>query len=445
MNTCNDWRMYHIYPMGFCQAPTKNDFSSAPQPRLDQIKDWIPHLKSLEINALYLGPIFESTSHGYDTQDYYAVDRRLGTIQSVKSLIEHLHQEGIKVILDGVFNHVGRDFWAFRDLLWHQEKSWYKDWFAHVNFHHRSPYKDRFSYEGWNGHYNLVKLNLQNPDVVHHLLDAVKMWITELQIDGLRLDACDVVDMNFLSQLSAFTKKIKPDFWLMGEIIHGDYRRWVNESMLDSVTNYECYKGLWSSMNDTNLFEIEYALTRQFGENGLYKHCSLYNFTDNHDVSRVASSLKNPFHLHPLYLLLFTMPGIPSIYYGSEWGIEGKKISGTDHPLRPYINREQMEKGNFGKNVKETIIRLSKIRKTLKALKGGDYKTLHISLSQLAFRRTYEDQQVIVLLNIEEKSKEISLNIPISGYDLLNHEEMSVTAKDTILLYPNWGRIIKVH
>jgi glycosidase len=223
----------------------------------------------------------------------------------------------MRLILDGVFNHVGRDFWAFRDVLSAREQSVYREWFAGLKFGESSPYHDPFTYEGWNGHYSLVKLNLHHPAVVQHLFDAVSLWVEEFNIDGLRLDAADSIDIEFLRKLADFCQNLRPDFWLMGEVVHGDYRHWANDQALDSVTNYECYKGLYSSHVDRNYFEIGYSLNRQFGPDGLYRHLPLYNFVDNHDVNRVMSYLKNPAHLYPLYCLLFTMPGIPSIYYGS--------------------------------------------------------------------------------------------------------------------------------
>ena len=295
-------------------------------------------MKRLGVNALYVGPVFESTAHGYNTADFFTVDRRLGRNDTLKELIATLHQHNIRVILDGVFHHVGRDFWAFQDLKRNMQSSKFADWFAGLCFDQPSPYGDSFTYDGWKGHYDLVKLKLKHPAVRQHLFKAVEMWMREWNIDGLRLDAADCIDKDFLIALSEYCKTITPNFWLMGEVVAGDYREWVNATMLDSVTNYVCYKGLYSSHVDRNYFEIAYSLNRQFGCDGTCKDCLLYNFVDNHDVDRVASRLDNPAHLYPLYCLLFTMPGIPSIYYGSEWGIEGRKDSGSDAPLRPAID-----------------------------------------------------------------------------------------------------------
>ncbi|RKX83293.1 MAG: alpha-amylase, partial [Spirochaetes bacterium] len=337
---------YHIYPLGFCGAPVKNDFQSEPVERLLKILDWIDHFKSMGINALYLGPVFESAEHGYDTVNYFTVDRRLGTNETLKRVVMELHNNGIKVVLDAVFNHTGRDFFAFKNLQHYGESSIYKEWFYGLDFNNRSPLNDPFDYHTWDGHYNLVKFNLNNPDTSEHLFEAVKMWVGEFNIDGLRLDAAADLTEGFMQNLSTLTKELKKNFWLMGEVVHGDYNIWANKNTLQSTTNYECYKGLYSSFNDTNMHEIAYALKRQSGSGGVYKNIRLYNFLDNHDVDRIASSLHNRTHLFPLHILLFTMPGIPSIYYGSEWGITGHKGGYNDMALRPSLDLDSMYKEN---------------------------------------------------------------------------------------------------
>jgi glycosidase len=295
----------------------------------------IPRLEELGINALYLGPLFESTAHGYDTLDYYHVHRRLGNNEDLRTLVRAFHDRDFRVILDGVFNHVGRHFFAFRDLAEKREASAYRDWFYHLDFNRPSPLGDPFSDEGWSGCYDLVKLNGASRDVREHLFGAVKFWIEEFDIDGLRLDAADQLLPDFMDELSSRSKEMKRDFWLMGEVVHRDYRNWVRAGRLDSVTNYELYKSLWSSFNDRNFYELSWSLKRQSGPDGMYQNLKLYTFTDNHDVNRAASVLRSHAHLFPLYGLLFTMPGIPSIYYGSERGIRGEKRNNSDSALRP--------------------------------------------------------------------------------------------------------------
>lgn len=442
---------YHIYPLGFCGAPARNDFCSPANPRLEHLYNWMDHLLALGINALYLGPLFESSAHGYDTVDYYHVDRRLGNNETLTKLVSALHQKGIRVILDGVFNHVGRNFWAFHDVQTYGERSAYCGWFQGLRFGTRSPYNDPFTYEGWNGHHSLVKLNLHNPAVREHLFQAVATWMREFGIDGLRLDAADCIAPDFLKALAAFCKGIRPDFWLMGEVVHGDYRRWANPDTLDSVTNYECYKGLYSSLNNKNYYEIAYALERQFGKNGLYGQLPLYAFADNHDVNRAASELKNSAHLYPLYGLLFTMPGVPSIYYGSEWGIKGKRNNGTDAPLRPYLNLGDVTQNSPQPQLADLIARLAKIRLAAQALRYGDYSQLVVCHEQLAFARQAPEECIIVALNAAAKAIPFEVDVPTrSGsrlVDLLNEgDSFEIQAGRAKLdaVPPCWMRIMAV-
>jgi cyclomaltodextrinase len=403
---------YHIYPLGMCGAPARNDFQSAPQERLERLHSWIPHLEELGVNAVYLGPLFESTAHGYDTADYYRVDRRLGTGSTLRELAGALHARGIRLILDGVFHHVGRDFWAFRKLLEEGEGSEYRHWFVGVDFARRSPRGDPFAYEGWRGHYDLVKLNLAHAPVREHLFGAVRGWMEEFGIDGLRLDVAEDIAPAFLRELAAFCRGVRPDFWLLGEAIHGDYRRLAGPSMLDSVTNYEAYKGLYSSHNDRNYFEIAHTLKREFGEAGMYRGLPMYGFADNHDVNRVASTLRDPAHLFPLYVLLFTMPGVPSVYYGSEWGIHGTRSQGDDRALRPELREPVAPADAPHPGLAGQIARLARIRQQVGALRHGDYQELHVASQQLAFARVTEGSRAIVMVSSAAEAAAVSVATP---------------------------------
>ncbi len=366
-------------------------------------------------------------------------------------LIAAFHANGIRVILDGVFNHVGRDFWAFRDVQERREQSAYGGWFQGLTFGQTSPYHDPFAYEGWNGHYDLVKLNLHNPDVKQHLFQAIEMWRRDFQIDGLRLDVADCLDFGFLRELGTFCRNLRSDFWLMGEVVHGDYRRWANADTIDSVTNYECYKGLYSSLLDKNYFEIAYALNRQFGASGLYREVPLYNFADNHDVDRVASQLTNPAQLYPLYCLLFTMPGVPSLYYGSEWGLEGKRANGSDAPLRPPLDRAALPQTAAQRDIASAIARLARLRQNSPALRYGDYRQLFVSHEQLAFARQAADESMIVLLNASDQPASFEVNLPLAGasqlVDVLNDGEVFHAAQGKVRIdtvWPHWARVLEV-
>lgn len=437
----SDAIFYQIYPLGFCGAPKFNDKSEGVTSRIKKVIDWIPYLKSLNINAIYFGPIFESTEHGYDTDDYYVIDRRLGSNEDFKEVSKILHENGIRVVLDGVFNHVGRNFWAFRDVIENKQNSKYCGWFNNLNFNGGSPMGDPFTYDAWEGHYNLVKLNLKNPEVVSHLLGAVNMWMDEFNIDGLRLDAADCVDLDFFHELNKFTKSKKENFWLMGEIIHGDYTRWAKNGYLDSVTNYECYKGIYSSHNDKNYFEIAYSLNRQFGNGGIYKDLLLYNFADNHDVNRVASTLNNKENLFNEYTMIYTMPGIPSIYYGSEWGIEGVKVNGSDEELRPEINLSDIIENDLSNH----ISKLGNIYMKLAPLRKGSYEQVLVRNEQLIYKRTYDNETVYVLLNLSDT--EYGVNLKVDGQnqvkDILNNEIITVNNNDLYtIISPHGARII---
>ncbi len=439
---------YHIYPLGFCGAPQQNDHFPNPVARLNKIITWLDHIQNLGFNSLYLGPVFESSRHGYDTVDYYHIDRRLGTNADMVTLSEEVHQRGMNLVLDGVFNHVGRDFWAFKDVLANGKDSPFCDWFANLSFDGNSPHGDPFTYEGWNGHYDLVKLNLHNPQVKDHLFFAVESWIQDYHIDGIRLDAADQLDMSFNEALAEFCKRRNPDLWLMGELIHGDYAKWVRPGRYDSCTNYECYKGLFSSFNDRNLFEIAYSLKRQFGEFGIYQDLLLYSFADNHDVDRVASQLKDNADLFNLYTLLYTMPGIPSVYYGSEWGINGRKLNGSDDPLRPNLDLHMAIDSAPQPDLPDHLKRLAAIRAEVSALRAGNFQQVLVASQQFVFQREMEGTKVLVAVNASDKQEEIVLpnRQTANGrwMDLLNPGvEWIAQGEQTILILPpKWSRIL---
>ena len=384
---------YQIYPLGFCGAPFEND--GVLTPRIRKVIDWIPHIKNLGANDIYFSPVFESDTHGYNTRDFRKIDVRLGTNEDFADVCQALHKEGIKVVLDGVFNHVGRGFWAFQDVL---EKRWdspYKDWF-HISFDGNSNYNDGLWYEGWEGNYDLVKLNLCHPDVKQHIFDSIRSWVEEFDIDGLRLDVAYCLDENFVRELRAFCDSLKPDFFLVGEMLHGDYNRLMNDSMLHSATNYECYKGLFSSFNSMNMFEIIHSLLRQFGPENwtLYRGKHLLCFVDNHDVSRIASNLTNEQHLPLIYALCFGMPGIPCVYYGSEWGAKANKSEG-DSALRACFDAP------VENDLTAWISKLAAAKKASNALNYGDFRSVVLTNRQCIFERKTDSERVLVAINAD--------------------------------------------
>ena len=386
---------YQIYPIGFCGAPTANDGKTVS--RILKLKDWSSYLESLGISSILLNPIFESDNHGYDTRDYKKIDCRLGTNEDFAEVCKDLHAHNVKIVLDGVFNHVGRGFWAFKDV---QEKKWdspYKDWFC-INFDGNSCYNDGFWYEGWEGHFELVKLNLANSAVVDYLLECVKGWIDEFDIDGLRLDVAYCLDRNFMKRLRSFCQELKPDFALIGEVLFGDYNQIVNDEMLHSCTNYECYKGIYSSFNSMNMFEIAHSLNRQYGPEQwcIYRGKHLMSFVDNHDVTRIASILTNKNHLPLTYGLLLGMPGVPCIYYGSEWGEEGVKAPNNDYALRPCF--EEPKPNELTEEIKKMI----HVRTGSNALCHGSYRNVVLTNHQLIFECRTDDERMLVAINASD-------------------------------------------
>ena len=412
--TMKDLIFYHIFPLGaFVDDETEHGIL--------EVKEWIPHIKGLGANSIYFSPVFESSSHGYDTKDYKVIDQRLGTNEDFKEVCDALHEEGNKVILDGVFNHVGREFWAFQEVLEKRQDSEYKDWF-YINFDGNSNYGDGFWYEGWEGHFELVKLNLDNPAVRDHLLDAVGMWMDEFGIDGIRLDVAYMLNRTFMKNLVDFARDRNPEMVFIGEMLHGDYSTLVNHHMLDSATNYECYKGLYSSFNTHNMHEIGYSLNRQFGPEPwtLYQGLPLYSFVDNHDVMRIATQLTDEKHLPLINALMFAMPGVPSVYYGSEWGIEGFKEPGSDDALRPRVKPEDLKQGELY----QYIAKLSEVRKHSQALKDGGYREIRTEQDIIAFEREAGEERMIFALNAG--SEEYTLHFDAragKGTDLLTGEE----------------------
>ncbi len=400
---------YHIYPLGLTGAPRENSYTE-PVHRLNTLIPWIAHIREIGCNAVYIGPLFESVGHGYETTDYKKLDSRLGTNEDLTNYVAECHRQGIRVILDGVFNHTGRDFFAFRDIREKRENSPYRDWYRNVNFWGNNQYNDGFSYENWGGYDLLAKLNQSNPAVRDYICDVVRFWVSEFDIDGIRLDAADVLDFDYMKALRRVADEVKPEFWLMGEVIHGDYTRWVNEGTLHSVTNYHLHKALYSGHNDHNYFEIAHTVKRLYGMGGNRPDgLKLYNFVDNHDVERIYTKLNNKAHFAPVHVLLYTLPGVPSVYYGSEFGIEGKKERHSDESLRPALSLS-----DFGDALEKNactglIAALGKARQKIKALSYGDYQELLLTNRQYAFSRNCNGESVLVTVNNDDSDYVMTL------------------------------------
>lgn len=431
---------YHIYPLGLTGAPKENH-GEIPAECFAGLNRWVPHMKELNCSALYIGPLFESSSHGYDTKDYRLVDRRLGTNDAFKQFVKLCHESGIRVVVDGVFNHTGREFFAFRDIQENRESSPYKDWYRGINFGWGSPLGDSFGYEAWQGHFELPCLNLWNPQVKDYLFDTIRFWIDEFDIDGIRLDCANVLDFNFMKELRSYTTLMKDDFWLMGEVIHGEYSRWVSPEMLHSVTNYELHKALYSGHNDHNYFEIAHNVRRLAAIGN-----SLYTFVDNHDEDRIASKLVHKEHLMPVYQLLFTLPGIPSIYYGSEWGMEGQRSRTSDQVLRPAISLDQ--ETSLHTALTDHVAALAAIHLKNGELHGGRYEELLLTNRQFAFCRHGEGSLILSAVNNDENSADVKIPVPLNAkeaVDLMTQTKVPLEdGKLSVTLPPSGGVIYKI-
>ena len=395
---------YHIYPLGLCGCAHENDGQAVPG-AFNKLNAWAEHAADIGCTAIYIGPLFESGSHGYDTIDYRLVDRRLGTNAEFKDFVARCHARGQKVIVDGVFNHV--------------------------------EYNDGFSYGNWGGFNLLVKLNQRNPEVQNYHYDTIRFWVDEFDIDGIRLDAADVLDFDFMRGLRRLANEVKPEFWLMGEVIHGDYSRWANPEMLHSVTNYELHKGLWSGHNDHNYFEIAHTMRRL---QGLCHDTRLYLFSDNHDVERLPNKLRNREHIRHIAILVYTLWGIPSIYYGSEFGIEGKKEWGSDWPLRPCLELSDFKDAETTNPVTSVYAALGRLKAELPELTDGEVKELQLTTQCYAFARVLDGKACVVVLNNGDSPAQLEFQLPVeasSAKDLL----ADTVGAQPVLTSMEWGRM----
>ncbi len=432
---------YHIYPLGMTGAPKQNPYGE-PVHRLNTLLPWISHIKEIGCNAIYIGPLFESVGHGYETTDYKKLDSRLGTNEDLTNFVAECHKNGIRVIFDGVFNHTGRDFFAFQDIKQNRENSQYKDWYCNVNFWGNNSFNDGFSYENWGGYDLLAKLNQHNPAVKEYICDVIRFWVKKFDVDGIRLDAADVMDFEYMKALRQVANEVKPDFWLMGEVIHGNYSRWANDGTLHSVTNYMLHKALYSAHNDHNYFEV--AHTIKYVSDMVGDRLKLYTFVDNHDVERIYTKLQNKSHFVPVHVMLYTLPGIPSIYYGSEFGIEGRKERGSDDSLRPMLNYDDYKDAINTNPCTKLISSLGKIRQNTPALCFGDYKELELQTTHFAYERAFNGQSVIVTVN--NSDNDVNMTLPCGNFKeyvgALSGERVSVNGgKIQVSISANYGEI----
>jgi cyclomaltodextrinase len=292
----------------------------------------LDHVVDLGCGGLLLTPIAESSTHGYDTVDPFRLDPRLGDDDDFDALVEACRARGLKLVLDGVLNHVGRAFGPFVDVLEHGRDSPIADWFR-LDFEAGDAEPDGFAYRDFEGHRELVALNHRSPAVLDWACDVSRHWL-DRGADGWRFDVAYAIPPAFLFELARRLREAHPDAFLFGEMIHGDYAAFVAASGLDGVTQYELHKASWSACNDGNLFELAWSLRRHAE---MAERFVPVTFGGNHDVTRLSSRLVDPAHLDVVLAVLFTVPGSPCVYYGDEWGATGEKVEGPagDDAIRP--------------------------------------------------------------------------------------------------------------
>jgi len=449
--------IYHIYPFGFFDVPYHAGDEPQTVNRLEKIRNFYSHFQELGVNIIQFGPIFESVSHGYDTTDYMKIDHRLGTNALFKKVVNELHDMGIRVIVDGVFNHVGRKFFSFKDVQTHKQNSSKQGWhYIDFSHSHRNPLNDGFDYKTWEGHYELVKLNLDNPEVRKYLFDMVKYWMGEIGIDGWRLDVAYLIGNNFWSEFKQVCKSIKFDCFLVGELIHNPYSKWIGPDLLDAGTGYQVYKSIYNSINENNLFELKAVLEQSFHPQwGQNRNITLMNFLGNHDTTRIRSILKDERYVIPAFLILYTLNGIPKIYYGDEFGLKGKIIPNkSDREVRRPMPSLNSQWDSLGTSIFENVKKFIQIRKNNHALIYGNLIAVwadNTKSNVIAYLRQSSRQIILVIVSMSFQSQHIKIplwNLNLEGVrfrDLLNNSEEFHGFKNHLEIeIPGcWGRILQ--
>src|SRR3954451_20398563 len=400
---------WHVYPLGFLGAEATA--TSATTPRLRGLHAWLDYLLGMGANGLAVSPVFASETHGYDTRDHFRVDPRLGSEADLVALVEACHERGIRVQLDGVFNHVGRGFPAFADVLEHGPRSPSAAWF---HLAPDAPGPDGFGYRSFEGHEALVALDHGSGEVVEHVARVMTYWC-DRGVDAWRLDAAYAVPPAFWAEVLPRVRERHPDVWFDGEMIHGDYARYVADSGIDSVTQYELWKAVWSSLNDRNLFELAHALSRH---SALLPSFLPQTFVGNHDVTRIASRLDDPRHLPLAVALLFALPGVPSVYYGDERGLHGIKEdrAGGDDAVRPAYPATPDQLGPEGADVHDLHRRLIAVRRRHPWINadGATVEVDEVANEHLVIRVTGAGQAALLVLNVGDTPARVRTSIPVA-------------------------------
>ncbi len=378
---------WHVFPLGFLGTDTTGA-DRTPATRLPALIGWLDHLLELGANGLALGPVFESSTHGYDTIDYFRIDPRLGTEADLVALIDAAHSRGIQVMLDGVFNHVGPEFPA---LLAAREDPASPE--AHLFA--QNPDGGPVTFEGHGG---LITVNHGAPEVATLVTDVMTYWC-DRGVDAWRLDAAYSVPVEFWTTVLPAVRERHPQVYVMGEVLHGDYVAFTRDGGLDAVTQYELWQGIWHSIADRNFHELAHALGRH---NAFLDAFVPYTFVGNHDVTRIASQVEDARHLPHAIALLFTLGGTPSVYYGDELGLQAVKEErfGGDDAIRPAFGASRDEIDGAKPEVFTLHQELIGLRRRHPWLHTARSRTVAVGNDTIALEVAGPDQALIVCLNI---------------------------------------------
>jgi glycosidase len=393
----SDVVLWHVYPLGFVSA--ERTAQQEVRHRLPQVAAWLDYVIELGANGLQLGPVFASETHGYDTVDHFTIDPRLGDEGDFDALAAAARERGVRLVLDGVFNHVGRSFPRFQEAS-ADPGSPAARWF-------RRQGDDWGTFEG---HGALVALNHEEPEVLDHVVAVMRHWL-DRGAAGWRLDAAYAVPPRFWRAVADAVHDSHPDAWLLGEVLHGDYAAFVRESGLDSVTQYELWKAIWSALNDRNLFELAHALRR---------HATMLEtfvpttFLGNHDVTRIASRLTDAALLEHAVTVLLTVPGHPTVYAGDEQAFTGVKEdrAGGDDAVRPPFPATPAGLSPLGEPTLRLHQRLIGLRRRHPWLVNGVLSVERLENELLVYRvanRGTPDQVLTVVLNLTDEPAPVPL------------------------------------
>ena len=406
---------WQVYPLGFVGAEKVAPPGRRIVHRLQRLENWLDYAIELGCSGLLLGPVFESETHGYDTVDHFHIDPRLGDYTDFDRLVEAAKARGLRVVLDGVFNHVAPSF--------HAKPEWFR----------RHPDGTQVYFEG---HEHLLVLNHQEPEVREYVVDVMCHWL-ERGIDGWRLDAAYAVAPEFWAGVLAQVRDRFPEAWFFGEVIHGDYAGYAATSTLDSITQYELWKAIWSSLNDGNFFELAYALERH---QAAVDPMVPQTFVGNHDVTRIATELDDDRHLGHALAILFGVAGIPSIYAGDEQAMTGLKEdrAGGDDAIRPEFPEKPDEQGDWA--TYRLHQRLIGVRRRNAWLTRSQTKVAHLKNKALALRSGDARGQLLLLLNVGDEAYHFP--VEVAGLVIAAQPEGSPLPEEPLLVPPHSWRVL---